>query len=271
MGRWIRRGLGIGLLVAAAIVVGVMLFRSPSHVGDWKTEYARLPTVVVDGDQVKIDDLRDFRYNADGTIRKANWRNDRFDLSTVDSLWYGISHFADYGLAHTFLSFGFSDGRYLVISIEARQENGQSYHPVRGLFRSYELAYILADERDVIGVRTHFRKERLLLHRIIIDNSDIRRLLEALLIDAANVKAEAAFYNTLTDNCTTSILKYVKQISLLQRLFDYRVVLPGFSDKIAHGLGLLGDEPLEDIRARATIDPTGIDVEAADFSQAIRR
>ena len=72
MGRWIRRGLGIGLLVVAAIVVGVILFRSPSHIGDWKTEYARLPTVVVDCDQAKIDDLRAFRYNADATIRERS-------------------------------------------------------------------------------------------------------------------------------------------------------------------------------------------------------
>ena len=37
--------------------------------------------------------------------------------------------------AHTFLSFGFEDGRRLAISVEVRRERGESFSPLRGLLR----------------------------------------------------------------------------------------------------------------------------------------
>ena len=45
------------------------------------------------------------------------------------------------------------------ISIETRDVVGQSYSAIRGFFRQYELAYIVSDERDVVRLRTNFRKD----------------------------------------------------------------------------------------------------------------
>ena len=45
------------------------------------------------------------------------------------------------------------------ISIETRDVVGQEYSAIRGFFRQYELAYIVSDERDVVRLRTNFRKD----------------------------------------------------------------------------------------------------------------
>ena len=181
----------------------MLFFRTPSLDREWKTEYAVLPQAMVDGDLVALRNVRNFDYNPDGSIAAANYHDADYDLSKLTSAWYGISHFADYGLAHTFLSFGFEDGRFLVISIEARQEVGQDYGPIKGLLRNYELVYIVADERDVIGLRTHIRSQRALLYELTLAKPKAEALLRSLLRSVEEQRSNPSFYNTVTDNCNS--------------------------------------------------------------------
>src|SRR4029453_14879563 len=73
-------------------------------------------------------------------------------VDIVTSYWMGPA------IAHVFLSFGFTGDDYLAISIEVRKPNGSEYSPLGGLFRKYELIYVAADERDVIRLRTNYRR-----------------------------------------------------------------------------------------------------------------
>jgi hypothetical protein len=257
--------------VAGALAVGWLLLKSPSHDRDWKTEYARLPAAEFDGDRVTIRNVRNFSYRPDGGIRAATYGDRTYDLSGVKDLWYGISHFYDYGLAHTFLSFGFEDGSYLVISVEARQEIGESYHPFTGLLRNYELIFVVADERDVIGLRTHIRGERVYLYKIRNDRAKVKRLLTIMLDRVNEIHTRPEFYNTLTDNCTTSILRYAERLSWVDRYLDYRVLLPGYSDELAYEIRVLAtDLSLTELRKLSRLDPTRTDIDDPGFSVKMR-
>ena len=66
--------------------------------------------------------------------------------------------------AHTHMSWAFTDGQHIAISIETRKEVGESYSAVAGFFRQYELYYVVADERDVIRLRTNYRGEQVYLY-----------------------------------------------------------------------------------------------------------
>ena len=181
MFRDIKILLSLAAVVAVASMVGFVLLKTPSHDRNWKTEHARLPVAEFEDEWVTVRNVRNFSYNPDGRIREAKYFDRTYDLGKVTELWYGISHFYGYGLAHTFLSFGFADGARLVLSIEARQEIGETYRPLTGLFRNYELIFVIADERDVIGVRTHVRGERVYLYRIKANLEYIRRFLRIML------------------------------------------------------------------------------------------
>ncbi|MDH3476266.1 MAG: DUF4105 domain-containing protein [Rhodospirillales bacterium] len=258
-------------LGAAAVFGAVMVFRTPSLERDWKVEYAVLPQVAIEGDAVSLRNVRNFAYGPDGAIDEARYYDADYDLAALTGVWYGLSHFTDYGLAHSFLSFGFADGRFLAVSIEGRQERGEDYHPVWGLFRNFELVYVLADERDVIGLRTHVRKQRVLLYELVLSGEDARALLVSLLQTADEAARRPSFYNTLTDNCTTNIVKYAEDISPWQHLLDYRVLLPGYSDRLAYELGLIAtDRPLEALQERAYLDPARAAPDDPDFSIKIR-
>jgi hypothetical protein len=262
----------IFVLIGLGVLAGVVYSKKPSHHREWKAEYAVLPRANFEGDRLIVNDLRNFSYNSDGSVREARYENRTYDLSKLESLWYGISHFFDYGLAHTFVSFGFQDGQYLTISVEARQAKGQSYHPLRGLLREYELIYLAADERDVIGVRTHVRRERVYLYEVEVETEKIRWLLSGMLGTMNALYRRPAFYNTLLDNCTTNILEYAERLSFWDIYFDYRGLLPGYSDSLIYEIGRLDTTlPLEELRRESRIDPAATSINDPDFSNKIRK
>src|SRR4030095_2145798 len=95
-----------------------------------------------------------------------HWETRTYDLSQVRGLDLFMSYWDSPLIAHTIMSWEFDDGNHLAISIETRKERGESYSAVRGFFRQYELYYVVADERDVIGVRTDYRGERVDLYSL---------------------------------------------------------------------------------------------------------
>lgn len=258
--------------LAVAVVALSVLTRSASHDRGWIQAHAQLPQISFEGTLVAVQNVRNFSYANNRDIVEANYYQHTYDLSELESAWYGISHFAEFkGVAHTFLSFGFSDGAYLTLSIEARREIGEAYSPARGLFRKYELIYVLGDERDVIGNRSHIRGETVQLYRVNLAPETSAELLRIMLTEAQKISAKPQFYNTLTDNCVTGIFKHARRLSAWRRLLDYRILLPGYSDGLLFDLGLIGSgQSLAEERIRATIDPDLVSLDAPDFSAALR-
>lgn len=153
----IRRWLpGLGLVIFLSLLVW-MAGHTPRHDRRWAMGQERLARVDFEGDQVHIHDFRFFRYRADGSVAEPVYETRAFGIDDLATVWLGISHFGRFGMAHTFMSFGFKDGRYLAISIEARREEGENYNPLAGLFRKYDLIHVVGDERDIVAVRSHLR------------------------------------------------------------------------------------------------------------------
>ena len=259
------------LLAFAGLSVLVAALRTPSHDGDWKPEHARLPRAAIDGDRARIENLRDFAFAPDGTLGEARYHDRDYDISGLESLWYGISHFTSYGLAHTFLSFGFADGRYVTFSYEARQETDQSYSPILGLFGAYNLILIVSEERDVIGRRTHIWGQEVYLYEIQADPGKIRQLFEALLEQVNELREQPAFYHTITDNCTVSLWRFSRRLSPFELYTHPKLLLPGHSDEVAYDLDLIANDlPFDDMRAAARINPAGYTPDDPDFSRRLR-
>lgn len=266
--------LAFGLAVVAGVGLFslVLLLRSPSHDRSWAREHARLPEITFDGDAAIVRNIRNFRYDADGGIVDPAYEDRRYDLAQLTSVWYGVTQISRFeGIAHTFLSFGFANGDYLAVSIEARREVGESYGPVRGLFRNYEVIFVLGDERDIIGLRSHIQEDPVRLYRIRVSPGEAAELLRAMLAEADEINRTPRFYNTLTDNCTTGIAKYASSMPAWRRLLDYRIVFPGYSDRLVEDLGLLDvGSSLEEARRRAVIDLGAIPFDGDDFSARLR-
>ena len=271
--RWRKLAIAVAAVaVLAAPFVYVQLSESPSNERDWSPDQKVLARATIDGDTATIRNVRNFAYRTDHDfVEKYETRS--YDLRKLDSVWFVVERFGDApAIAHTFLSFGFGD-EYVAISVEIRKERGEVYSPVKGLLRQYELIYVIADERDVLALRTNFRRDPVYMYPVTTTPERMRRVFVEMLERANQLAAQPEFYNSLTNNCTTNIVGHVNTIAPRSIPFSYKVVLPAYSDELAYDLGLIPTElPFQTIRAAHRIDtlarqqPVG-----PDFSRIVRR
>ncbi len=267
------------LVLLVAVVAGgagagiPIALRQPSNARNWRLEQTRLPEIQERGDSVWIGNVRAFRWRADSTFA-AGWEDRVYDLRRLKRVYFVLSPFARAwrGPAHTFLTFEFDDGQYLAVSVEARKEVGEDYSPLRGLARHYELMYVLADERDLIGLRAVSWREPVYLYPARATPAQARVLLSVLLLRAHELETRPRFYNTLTSNCTTNLVDAVNTIAPHRIRASWQLVFPGYSDALALRLGLLDTAlPLDGARARFRVDARArAAADAPDFSRRIR-
>jgi len=274
IGSRLKRFLGFAAAAAVVAVVAFALIR-PSHERDWLPEHARLPRADFTGDMVRVHDVRDFRQAADGTVTRT-WDDRIYDLRELDRLWYVLAIFDGEGWrgpAHGLFSFGFANGDFVAISVEARKEVGETYSWWRGLFKKYELIYVVGDERDLVLTRAVHRPDVVYMFPVAATPEKIRDLFVDMLDGANALCAKPAFYNTFSDNCTSRLRDHVNEIAPGRIPPTWRTALPGYSDELMESLGLLdSDLPLEEARRRYMINERARrHADAPDFSRAIRR
>jgi hypothetical protein len=80
-------------------------------------------------------------------------------ISQIIGIDIAVNYWGSPWIAHRIVNFQFADAPPLCFSIEIRKKLGQTYSTIGGLYRQFELIYIVADERDVIRLRTNYRKE----------------------------------------------------------------------------------------------------------------
>lgn len=246
----------------------------PSHYRNWKPDLAVLPYAEFDGDTVTVHNVRNADYITENDYL-LHYDDRTYDLSEVESVYFFVVPFTDTpALAHTMLSFGFADGRYLAISVEVRLEQHESYSPLLGALRQYELMYVVADERDVVRLRTEQRKVDVYMYKARTTPEQTRSLLVDMLRRANEIYRKPEFYDTLTNNCTTNIVDHIDHLAPGKiSPTDPRVLLPGYSDELAYDLGLLDTNvSFAETRRRALINRLCHRYrDDEDFSEKIRQ
>ncbi len=247
----------------------------PSHDRDWIPELARLPTIAREGDVLTVSNLRDFRWRSEEDYDQR-WETRRYDLSKITGTDIFLSYWAGESIAHLLVSFTFSDQAPLTFSVEIRREKGEEYSALAGFFRSYEMAYVAADERDIVGLRTNARHEDTRLYRLTASPAQSRDLLLAYVEDVNELAARPRWYNTLMTNCTTVVYHLVGTVAPEWKFslpLDPRVLLSGYLAGYLQQIGALRqDIPLDELTRRARISDKAraLSLDDPDFSAKIR-
>jgi hypothetical protein len=263
------------LTAVAAAIAGAIAFPilvRPSNDRDWSPDQARVPLASIHGDSVAITNVRSTHYRST-TDYDVHWDDRAYDLSRLESVWFMVEPFSGWrGPAHTLVSFGFGDGEYVAISVEVRKERGETFSPLRGLLRRYELIYVVGDERDLIGLRANHRRDSVYLYPVRTTPERMRAMFLSMLERANDLAERPEFYNTLTSTCTTNIVRHVNVISPRRIPFSFRVLLPAYADDLAWDLGLLDtDLPRDRFRQAHLInDLAELYADSASFSTGIR-
>jgi hypothetical protein len=269
---WLARKPRMYLVYAGLALFVLLWFLSlqPTHDRNWRPDVAVMPRVTIDGDRVRITDVRNFEYRSrdDFTVR---YEDREVLLSHLTSVDFFISYWMPGPVAHTFLSFNFDNALPLSISIEARPEVGGGFSPLPSMFRKFELIYVVADERDVVRVRTNYRHEDVFLYPLKVSPESARALFLVYLDRINELADRPEFYNLLISNCTLNIVRYARAVGKTHRL-DIRYLLNGFSDRYLYSNGFLDTTlPFNELRRRSRInDAAQAAGDSPEFSQRIR-
>jgi Domain of unknown function (DUF4105) len=226
-GRW--RAMGVVAAGFVAVLVWWLTIK-PGNDGNWQPDVAQLGWAEVNGDEVILHNVRncDYRTETDYTPR---WETRTVRLSQITGVDLAINYWGSPWMAHPIVSFQFADAPPICFSIETRKQVGQTYSAIGGLYRQFALIYVVADERDVIRVRTNYRQgEDIYLYRTTMSPAQARERFHEYVRSLNEIRDHPSWYNAITTNCTTSIRD---QHPTAERIpWDWRLLLNGKADEL---------------------------------------
>jgi len=247
---------------------------TPSNERNWQTDVARLSAITVNNHLITVHNVRHFNYRSEFDYTPAYY-DKVYDINQLKGVDLIAVYWMGPAIAHTLVSFDFGDNNHLAISIEARKEADEALSTIKGFFRQYELYYVVADERDVIRLRTNHRKnpdEDAYLYRITAPISNVRAMLMQYIKEINSLNHTPEFYNSLTTNCTTDIWKAMKARNL-QIPFSWQILASGYLPEYLYNQNKLDKKGLsfESLRQKAYINQKAQQSNDADFSANIRK
>ena len=250
-----RRGLALAVSATAFLLVLIWwLSIKPSNDRAWQPDVAQTAWAEIDGDLITLHDVRNCDYRT-ATDYTPHWETRTVRLSQITGMDLAINYWGSPWMAHPIVSFQFADAPPLCVSVETRKEMGESYSAIGGIYRQFELIYIVADERDVLRVRTNYRhgEDVYLYHSMASPVQARERFLEY--VNALNgLRTRPRWYNAITTNCTTSVRA---QRPTNERMpWDWRILLNGKGDELLYERHLIatGGLPFAELKQRSRIN-----------------
>ena len=274
VGRYSTKPRRLGFLVAFTLVLTWWLFIPPSNNRDWQPDLATLSWADIAEDNVTVHNIRNCNYRTETDFSVQHY-DKTFALSKLNGADLFLVYWGSPKIAHTMMSFDFKEQGNICFSIETRKETGENYSTIKGFFRQYEIIYVVADERDLVRLRTNYREkgkgEDTYLYRLNTSPEIVRKVFLSYLKEINQLKERPQWYNALTDNCTTSIRKHTLPYNPNARP-DWRLIVNGYIDEMLYERKTIDTSlPFAELKKLSYINPKA---QAADkdlaFSQLIR-
>jgi hypothetical protein len=202
------------------------------------------------------------------------WRDRTLYLSQIRAADLFLTNWGIPFVSHPIISFQFGDNEHVAFSIEARYKAGQAYSTVLGCFRQYELIFVTADERDLIRLRTNYRKdEEVSMYRLQATREQARKMFLTCVDYLNSLKNQPQWYNEVTRNCTTTINRQLGADVNNTQPWNYQYLLNGTLDKLLYDRGRLvtGGLPFSELKQREHINAAARGADrSTDFSVLIR-
>ena len=265
-----RRPAILGFFVVFTVLILWWLTITPSNDRDWQSDVAVLPYATFAGDAVTIHNIRNNEYRSE-TDFTPQYYDKTLQLSKLQTVDLFLSYWGPTLIAHTIMSFGFEGGEYVAMSIETRKEKNKEYSAIRGFFKQYELIFIVGDERDLVRLRTNYRGEDVYLYRLKGSYETARQIFLEYVRDINRLSESPAWYNALTENCTTGIYRLARPYAV-HSWWSWKLFTNGYLDELAYDLGAVDRSlPFPEFKAHSHINERAKAADHdLDFSRKIR-
>ena len=260
-------------LAGFCCVLAWWLTLKPSNEGNWQADADRTAWAEIDGDRVTIHNLRNCEYRTETDYANC-WGERTVYLSQIRAVDLFLTNWGIRFASHPIVSFQFGDNVHVAFSIEARYKVGQAYSTILGCFRQYGLMFVAADERDVIRLRTNYRKdEEVYMYRIHVQPEVARAMFLTYITYLNKLKDRPEWYNEVTRNCTTTLQKPLAEDTNNPQPWNYQFLLNGTLDELLYDRGRLvsGGLPFPELKQREHINAAAQAAgQSPDFSSLIR-
>lgn len=229
-----------------AISFVIYSIKTPSNNKNWSSGNSKTASIEINTDKVIIKNFRDADWS---NIDLLSLKNDddlfkelEFQLSDIQSIKAVVSHFAVFSeIAHILILFELKDNTSIGLSVEARKEQGEEYSLTGGLSAKFELIYVVASYRDLVGLRLAWN-EKVYSFPINATPEEAQSLFKVAATRTNQIDQNPELYHLFLKNCTTEIVKLVNQIAdqdfprLTQSFF------PGDAGKALFKMGLIDSD-----------------------------
>ena len=261
------------ILFVLFLLIFYLSGKHPSNERDWSKNQAILPFAEFKKNgKVLIKNIRHCSYKTANDY-SVSYYDREYDINRLKKVWFLLVHFTGWkGAAHAFVSFEFEDGTFVSVSVEQRRQKGESFSAFKGLFRQFELMYVIADERDTILLRTEHHKNNIFLYPLKLSKEKEKELFCDILKRANALAKNPEFYHSITNACFGNIVDHINNILPKKIPLDHRVFLPENADKYLYDLGLIDtDLHFSEIRKKHQINVLAEKyANDPNFSQKIR-
>jgi len=256
---------------AFAVVVSWWFTLEPSNDEAWQPDVTQTAWADINGDEITFHNVRNCDYRTD-TDFTPHWETRTVRLSQIKGMDVAIDYWGSPWISHPIVSFQFTDVLPLCFSIETRKTIGETYSALRGFYRQYTLIYVVSDERDVIRVRTNYRRgEDVYLYRTLASSAQARARFQEYIQAINQLHDHPRWYNAVTANCTTAIRT---QRAVNKRApWDWRILINGKADEMLyqdHAIAT-GGLPFAELKQRSLVNERARAADKdPDFSRLIR-
>ncbi len=234
----------------------------------------RLGLHVVDG-VAEFTNVRNYSYVSTSDFT-PDWITRRVPLDRLEKVWLGVEQISEWeGVAHVFISFEYKNEagntETLAVSVEIHREVNEEFSVLRGIYRNYEIKYVVGTERDLVGLRTHIRLDPVRMYPLAIGRDNIRRLFLDVMQRAVDLQQHPEFYHTVTNSCASNMLQHFNKFAAVPiSKWDKRVIFSGFVDEIVYASNLVPDVgSLNEMRSKYLVDISGFEIDDA-YSEHLR-
>ena len=263
----------LSCLVSFCVVLIWWLSLKPSNDGNWEENDARLAWAETSGDRLTVHNVRNCDYRTETEYTNC-WSDRTYNLSDLRAADFFFVNWGIRWIGHPIMSFDFGNNQHLAFSIEARYKKGQTYSSILGFFRQYELIFIAADERDLIRLRTNYRKdEEVYMYRTNASPDLARKFLFTYLDYLNHLRDHPEWYNAATKNCTTTLEGALTANMPSHLPWTYQFLLNGTLDELLYNRGrfVTGGLAFAELKQREHINPFAHTIQSPDFSALIRQ
>jgi hypothetical protein len=206
-----KRYFVFGFAAFAAALAVMYFLKTPRADRAWVPDLAEQARVETEGDIVRIQNYRDWRWDQAGAARETWTTSPAFRTADVRAAYLVVEpHPSMTIMAHTLVIFSFEDSALIGLSVEARKEAGEKYSPYKGAIREYELSYQWASPQDLLTRRAVTLKRDLFMYPLALSQAELETYLHTLIERTRALESRPRFYNTLHSNCTNELAKSAK-------------------------------------------------------------